>query len=178
MACTFSWSIPTLPVLNALMAACPNGILDVGAGTGYWSHLLSVCGADVVAIDNYSESKIIDEDAWRKSIISGKNEASEPKPQYYHVQNADGNTYISTGQAGKRALCFSWPRHTFGAEAGFPGYEGDVVVYIGEGEDGCTADIPTALLDTEEWYTEEDYDVPHWDGISDYCAILRRVIDD
>ncbi|GAQ88175.1 hypothetical protein KFL_004060100 [Klebsormidium nitens] len=52
---TICWSVPTLSVLRYMIESAPEGrILDVGAGTGYWSALLAGLGADVVAVDDFS----------------------------------------------------------------------------------------------------------------------------
>ncbi|KAJ3033274.1 hypothetical protein HDV00_006537 [Rhizophlyctis rosea] len=72
---------------------------------------------------------------------------------------------------------FVWPRSTFGAENGLEGYEGDTVVYVGE-SDGCTADIPAELIPSGEWKYTHDMEMPNWDGIRDFCGILRRVTED
>lgn len=49
------WSIPTLPILRYMISSAPGGrILDVAAGSGYWSALLAGLGADVEAIDDFS----------------------------------------------------------------------------------------------------------------------------
>jgi hypothetical protein len=45
----FSWAVPNLDALHALLALGP--LVELGAGTGYWAWLLTRMGADIVAYD-------------------------------------------------------------------------------------------------------------------------------
>lgn len=45
----FGFAVPTDAALSVLEACSP--LLEVGAGTGYWAHCLSMRGADAVATD-------------------------------------------------------------------------------------------------------------------------------
>jgi hypothetical protein len=48
---SYTLSVPTEPALGAIAEASPHGVVEVGAGTGYWARLLHDCGVDVVAYD-------------------------------------------------------------------------------------------------------------------------------
>jgi hypothetical protein len=157
----FSWAVPTLPVVMEIASFATSGLLEVGAGTGYWSKLLADVGADVVAVDNFSEHGR-DHGNWEHQ-----------KPLFYDVFNADGTEYIRSGQAAERALFFCWPRGDFNAREGFPGYEGNRVIFIGE-EAGCTADIAGQLLRTGCWETVREAYMPRWQGMNDVCVFLER----
>ncbi|KAJ3033273.1 hypothetical protein HDV00_006536 [Rhizophlyctis rosea] len=177
----FAWAIPTYYSLQKIHEACSQGIGEIGAGTGYRAHLLSLVGADVLATDNYRETQLtynIDDytiyDDWG-SLAPPNKQLNESKPLYHPVQNIEGNAFISSGQAGTRVLLFCWPREEFGAQDGFRGYNGDCVVCVGEGSDGCTADIGGALKGTAEWEMDEMIDIPQWEGIHDYISIWRRI---
>ena len=49
MAAMFSWAVPSETALALVARYSP--LVEIGAGTGYWAHLLRERGADVVAYD-------------------------------------------------------------------------------------------------------------------------------
>jgi hypothetical protein len=164
----FSWAVPTLPVVMEIASFAPGGLVEVGAGTGYWSRLLADVGTDVIAVDNFSE--------WGRPSSDAGNTAEDAAveyPLFYDVINTDGTEYIRSGQAGERALFFCWPRGDFNAREGFPGYEGNRVIFIGE-EEGCTADIATQLLRTGCWEVVGAAYMPRWKCMNDVCVFLER----
>jgi len=52
-------------------------------------------------------------------------------------------------------------------------FRGDTLIYIGEGEGGCTAD--DMFFDRlDEWKHIETIDIPQWDGIYDRLSVYQR----
>jgi hypothetical protein len=49
----YAYGVPTEDSLAAIEHASPNGVVELGAGTGYWARLLNGRGVDVVAYDRY-----------------------------------------------------------------------------------------------------------------------------
>lgn len=47
----YSWAVPTPTALRAIRDFSPNGVVEIGAGTGYWARLLRAMDVDVVAYD-------------------------------------------------------------------------------------------------------------------------------
>ncbi|EKX39850.1 hypothetical protein GUITHDRAFT_143229 [Guillardia theta CCMP2712] len=47
----YAWSVPCEEALRSIAQASPNGILELGAGTGYWASLLRSRGVPVVCYD-------------------------------------------------------------------------------------------------------------------------------
>ena len=47
----YSWGVPTEEALKAIIDVSPAGVVEVGAGTGYWAMLLHTRGVDIVAYD-------------------------------------------------------------------------------------------------------------------------------
>jgi hypothetical protein len=47
----YSWAVPTDEAIAAIANASPFGVVEVGAGTGYWAMLLRHRGVDVLAYD-------------------------------------------------------------------------------------------------------------------------------
>lgn len=155
----FSWAVPTLPVISSIASFVEgNGMVEIGAGSGYWSKLVSLLGADVTAVDSFAEAKGPD---------------GKMKPLFFPVTEADGDEYIKSGRAGRKALFFCWPRGDFSASKGFPGYAGSKVIWVGE-EDGCTANISSALTETGDWEIVSELYMPRWKCMNDVCHLLQR----
>ena len=50
----YAWGVPSANALRAIAKASPHGIVEVGAGTGYWAHLLQdLHGVSVRAFDSH-----------------------------------------------------------------------------------------------------------------------------
>lgn len=47
----YAFAVPTHAALAEIAAASPDGVIELGAGTGYWAMLLASMGVDVVAVD-------------------------------------------------------------------------------------------------------------------------------
>ena len=47
----YGFAVPTNEALDAVGRCSPSGVVEVGAGTGYWAHLLQQRGVDVAAFD-------------------------------------------------------------------------------------------------------------------------------
>jgi hypothetical protein len=48
---SYAFAMPTESALRAVAEASPHGVVEIGAGTGYWARLLHDRGVDVVAFD-------------------------------------------------------------------------------------------------------------------------------
>jgi hypothetical protein len=48
---SFAFALPSEAALREIADAAPGGVIEVGAGTGYWARLLHDRGVDVVAVD-------------------------------------------------------------------------------------------------------------------------------
>ena len=112
---TYAWAIPTRAALECIARHSPHGVVEVGAGTGYWAHLLaSRCGVDVAA---YDETPCIDTSAGIEDHASG--EKREEVLNGFHALVTSGNalpfTHVLRGDAAiaadhpQRALLLCWP---------------------------------------------------------------------
>jgi hypothetical protein len=52
-------------------------------------------------------------------------------------------------------------------------YDGNTIVYVGEGEGGCCAGEDFFEF-VSEWNLIETIPIPQWDGIHDYMFVYRR----
>ena len=154
----YSFSIPTEEVLTWMVGLGP--IIEVGAGKGYWARMISDRGGDVIATDvlDPSDSRWTDGgDPWHEIVIADHTIAEEH---------------------GDRVLFLCWPMYEseMATEALLAHRRGGgrMVVYVGEGEGGCTAsDSFFGLVGEMEDITPEGIDVLRWYGIHDHLWAWR-----
>jgi len=150
--CKFGYSIPCSEVVEAVVRDSP--ILDVGAGTGYWTKILRDAGADVVASDIH---------VWKNAkLVFG-----------VEIKKMDAAKAIKVYP--NRNVFMSWPsvHESWAAEAVKQIQPGRLLFYLGEWK-GCTGD------DELHEFLEENFEngggpaVPSWPCIHDSLYILRR----
>jgi hypothetical protein len=114
--------------LSLLGDASPAGIVELGAGTGYWARLLHERGVDVVAFDIAPPP-------------SAANRWFAGQPAWYTVQRGD-ETFV--GRFAERTLLLVWPtrNEVWPATAleTFHAAGGETVAYVGQGPGGRTGD--------------------------------------
>ena len=149
----YAWAIPTDEALNEIAARSP--IVEMGAGTGYWASLLAARGADVIAYDR----------------DPGCNTWIEPGVLHFDVRPG---TWLSVKQHADRTLFLCWPPMNPMANNTLRCYRGACLVYIGEGEGGCTADDPFFRRLGRDWHMVASIDIPQWLGVHDRLGIYER----
>lgn len=120
----YAWSIPSPGDIRWISdLAAGRGIVEIGAGAGYWAWQLAQVGVDVAAYDPHAPG--VD------------NEFAKHGP--YHPVRSGDHTAVALHP--DRVLMLCWPSYgePFAKEA-LHHYTGDTVIYIGEGEGGCCAD--------------------------------------
>lgn len=171
----FSWAIPDKKAIEAIADMSPNGVVEIGAGGGYWAKMLRLAGVDVIAYD------------------------PEPEPNTWHTQVWDkvlrGDHTAVIGHADLTLLTV-WPEYGATWSAEMLGlYDGSTVVYVGEGPGGCTGDddFHTLLGDDMDCCYENPEDchcpappearftrlgdyvsIPQWYGLHDDLSIYTR----
>lgn len=154
----YAWSIPTPHDMAWLAGQLGGqGVVEVGAGTGYWAWQLQQAGVDVAAYDRYASR----DDHYREAV------------RYHPVATAPAEV---AGEHPDRALLLCWPPYntSMAAEA-LRAYEGDTVVYVGEPGSGCTADEEFHETLDKEW--RQVGSAPRhvtWWGIHDYVTVWRH----
>lgn len=144
----YAWSIPNDEAIETLVEYDP--LLEVGAGNGYWAHLVEEAGGDIVATDKEPWS-----DTWTEVVQCDQTIVREPGP---------------------RTLFMCWPAY---AEAwtgeALEMYDGDTFIYVGEGRGGCTGNERFhKLLDERFGTAEKTVEIPQWCGIHDKMYVFRR----
>jgi hypothetical protein len=186
----FAFAIPTDAALRVIARHSPSGVVEVGAGTGYWASLLLELGVDVVAYDPAPPG-------------SAGNKWFHSSDAWYPV--ADGDESVVERHA-DRTLLLVWPTRdeVWAADAvrRFHAAGGQTVAYVGEGVGGRTGDLSFHRLLGEVdqclactwgvvdsacvcgidplWQRIETVALPHWPGQHDdlhvYRALPARVV--
>lgn len=151
----YAFAIPSPSDLLWLQAILDGrGVVEVGAGNGYWAWQLTQLGIDVAAVDDRS---------WHQEWA-----------QHWHPVE-DGNTWTAKRHS-DRALMLIWPPYSSPmAAAALDFYEGDLVIYAGEGHGGCTGDDEFHERLESDW--DEIGESPHhptFDGIHCRLTAYRR----
>lgn len=157
---------PTLEFARELKTVIGEGIvLEVGAGTGLLAKYLDAVGVNITATDDYSwydEEKI--GTGWKR---------------YFPVEKFDFKEAIQKYRADYLLLC--WPMYgnplaREAAELFTEQNPGGLIIYIGEGMDGCTADDEfhngIEMVDELE---NVNLVYPQFIGLHDYVSLVRWV---
>jgi hypothetical protein len=149
----FSWAIPDLTALELIARYGP--IIEIGAGSGFWSKLLANIGVEVVAFDDPHEA--LDWPFTHK---------------YFDIQ--PGSAEKLTEYPG-HTLFLCWPPMTDFALNCLKNYAGQYLIYVGENAGGCTGEDDFFEERGANWEEVEDYRLPQWFGIHDYLTVYKRV---
>lgn len=153
----YAWSIPT-PGDVAWMRRVLDGrgVVEVGAGTGYWTWQLEQVGVDIIAYDPHPPAP--------------DNPYCTGGP---YTEVLPGDATVAADHP-DRALLLVWPPPDDPcAHQALTAYKGDLVVYAGMAD--CCADSAFYDLLDEEW--EEESTAPDhvaWAGTHCWLAAYRR----
>ena len=130
-ACRFriaAWAAFACPNLQAITAlkcfSKEEGIIEVGAGVGYWAYILRNAGVDVLAHDKQPPINISSK---YKKIIS--NEYHGKFPAWSEVLNGDTANPNKTNRV--LLICYPPPDSPMAVRA-LQGFSGDRLAYVGE----------------------------------------------
>lgn len=150
----YGFAVPTEKILRKVISASPNGILEIGAGSGYWAHLLDKLGADIRACDDDSGTYPFDVGS------------------FFDVERISYEKLLKKESClHERTLLMVWPSYE-NIEA-FNRYHGSTVIYVGEIGDGCTGYDEKI---EESWMMEKHVQIPVWKGIHDSMGIFKRKV--
>lgn len=130
---SYAWAIPT-PGDIAWIVETLDGrdVVEVGAGTGYWAWQLGQSGVDVAAYDAKPFENHWCGGAKYHSVRKGGPEMAAEFP--------------------RRALMLCWPPYDDPmAEDALSCYKGDLLIYVGESDGGCTAGDGFFRLLERDW---------------------------
>lgn len=167
----YAWAIPTDEALDCLAKYAP--LVEIGAGTGYWAHLLRQRGVRITAYDQFPP----DGHDWEPE---GANDEYRIRKNWYHRGHETHTEVLSgTQHVLKRYnpdwnLFLCWPPMTNMAIKALKLHKGKYLCYIGEGDYGCNAN--NAFFDYlgENYEQVEGVQIPQWEGLHDYLDIYKK----
>jgi hypothetical protein len=128
--------------------------------TGYWAWLLRKRGADVLAYDELPPGP------------NSGNHYHEENPCWIQVQRGKPN---ALKEHADRALMLCWPPYNEPmAWQSLCKYRGRHVVFIGEGQGGCTGDERFFKKLDREFREVAEVEIPQYEGLHDYLTIYER----
>ena len=183
----FAFAVPDDAALDAIRVASPRGVVEIGAGTGYWAHLLHDHGVDVVAYDP-------------APAPSPENRWFAESPAWFAVTAAD---HTSVEAHAERTLLLVWPTRNedWAADAvgRFAAAGGTTLAYAGEPTGGRTGDdrfhaligeidrcwacayrittAPCVCGTTPLFERVRTIELPRWTGYDDDLRIYVRTYD-
>ena len=183
----YGFAIPSDEALAAISRCSPLGVVEIGAGTGYWAYLLQQVGS--MLSPSTSNRRPPAQNRWFAST----------RP-WHPVHHGD---YDVAGHHPERTLLIVWPtKNEIWAATAVERYHdagGACLVYVGEGPGGRTGDdVFHALLGElttcvqceygsttspcicsveARWRRTETIALPHWPGYHDDLHIYTRRAD-
>jgi hypothetical protein len=152
----YGFAIPNEEAIQKLIALSP--IVEMGAGIGYWASLISAAGGQI--------------DAYDKFLGAANDYAFKHRDPWFPVQSGEPKL-LKTHTA--KTLFLSWPCYesAFALDC-LKAFQGQTVVYIGEGIAGCTANDAFHNRLKRHWKEVDHVSIPRWDGIHDWLTIYER----
>lgn len=161
----YSWAITDPASVSFVAEHANGGLVEIGAGTGYWAWQLSQRGVPVIPYDIAPPD--LDENGW----------CQEKGPDGLELRPVFQTVLRGTAQDAalkRHPLFLCWPPMSSMAADALAAYRGDRVIYIGEGDWGCTAndDFHEAL--NADWEEIAEHVGVRWSGINDRITVYRR----
>jgi len=166
----FSYAIPDSNAINAIVRNSP--VVEIGAGTGYWAHLIQESGGDCIPYDTDPPSATANTNQYH------------PKQKTFTKVLVGDERVLS--QHSDRSLLMVWPPYCGDGMGGRMGasdcmawralqhYRGNTLIYVGEGAGGCTASYAFWEAVEKDWRLEQRISIPHWSYVHDEMSIFRR----
>lgn len=159
-----SWAIPDIEAIETIADFIGDKIaLEVGAGNALWAALLKNqfqekgLNGTIIATDDFS---------WPNQYNC-----------YTEVENLKAEDAVNE-RPETDVLILIWPPYSKPmAFESLKSFKGDYVVYIGEGEGGCTGDDNFHQCLSDEWENTNGHCIRQWSGINDYISFYIRKKD-
>lgn len=161
---TYAYAVPTERALFTINRFAP--IIEIGAGTGYWSWLLRQLGTDIVCFDAQPPTRGSDDNRFHRASVCW----TEVLP---------GDERVIDRYPG-RTLFLCWPPTGDSmASRTLLNYRGEIFLYVGElpvanGAKACTGDDRFFQLLTDSWTQVQTVPLPNWEFCWDRLYVFRR----
>lgn len=155
----YSWAVPCRAALDAIAKLSP--LVEVGAGTGYWTWLLRKLRADVLAFDQHPPT------------VNAKKNNWHPETEQFVSVQPGGPEVVSDYP--DRTLFLCWPPYAdpFAVNC-LRRYRGNRFAFVGENDGGCTGCEEFWSMIRTDWDAETEIDLPQWLGIHDYLTVFHK----
>jgi hypothetical protein len=153
----YAFGIPNRAALQAIARHAP--IVELGAGTGYWAYLLRNRGVQIAAYDLVPPDQAHNQYRF--------------EPRTWTDVRAGGVEILD--EHADHALFLCWPgyRDTFADEA-LARFAGRVLIYVGEGRGGNTANAAFFDRLDRDWFLAEHVAIPRWAGAHDRMGVYYK----
>lgn len=157
----YAWTVTSPDTVAFVAKYAGPFVVDPMAGTGYWARLLAERGAFVMAYDRHAADPAANH--WHQSM-----------PHWTRVLSGEAADTVAAAGAGV-TLLLSWPPYDTpdGADA-VRAYTGNRIIYIGEGDGGCTGDDELHKILSAEWIEVEYHKPVQWWGLHDMVFVYDR----
>lgn len=159
----YGWSVPTEESINKLKQFIGDDIvLEIGSGYGLWAKLLQDIEIKVIPTTRVSKEDDFHVPRKDHSFTKVENLIHSDAIQKYPQANV---------------LMMSWPPYSDPmAYEALTNFQGNKIIYIGEGSGGCTGCDNFHELLYREWQEVEDIqiDIPQWQGLHDRVELFVR----
>ena len=150
----YAWAIPNEEAIQTVAAL--GDVVELGAGSGYWAHLIQGAGAKITAWDIHPP---------------GENKYNFKQPWMpVHMGSVE---VLENSRA--QALLLSWPCYLsdFALRA-LQTFRGAWLAYVGESQGGCCANDEFFRELDLGWTLEKTIKIPQWPGIHDRFELWGR----
>lgn len=152
-----SWALPAkyeqLIELKKLIGN--RTVLEIGAGSGLWSALLKSVGINIIATEPYG----------------GRYPDRQKTPiEYVQIDKLTGEQALEKyNQVGTLFIC--WGDSPI---SDLTQFNGDQIIIIGEGYNGCTCAGAAEVEDDENWELVATINIPKWSCMNDNLQVFVR----
>ncbi|CAH0515646.1 unnamed protein product [Peronospora belbahrii] len=157
----YAYATPTHEALDVMAKYTP--IVEVGAGTGYWSSLLQRAAVDVVAYDKAPPSaEGVEQNAYHGRV-----------PPFCSVGRGGPEVLSQKDMAGRNLfLCYPPPDDAMAVRS-VQLFQGDVILHVGEWQ-GDTGDSRFERELQRRFVLVEDITLPNWGNSAYGLTVWRR----
>ncbi len=156
----YAWAVPNPEAVSLIASKGP--IVEIGAGTGYWSWMLWQAGVDVVAYDQSPGPTL-------------RNKFHRLKCGWFPVRKSDGGEAVI--KHADRTLFMSWPSNNRMAFETLRKYGGKCLIYIGANSSRLgvyTGDPSFHDLLKQEWQLVHRMELATWGNLTDAVRVYWR----
>ena len=170
----YAWAVPTSRALNAIKTFSPQGIVEIGAGTGYWASLLRQMDVDVIA---YDASPV----EFGRNRFHSNEKSCVPVTSFTHVLHGGPRASAAHGD---RVLMLCWPpgdhnrsratRERAMSHIALGAYAGPRVIYSGQRRGMLTGSQKFHDALQREWLLIERIGTPSFRGKQTWVYLYER----